>query len=65
MHIPINTPIVIETIVKKNIGISILSDIGQIPMDIFSEFSIEKNITNKKKNKNTNFEKSFLNITCT
>ena len=62
--IPINTPIVIEKIVKKNIGISILLEIGQIPIDTFSEFSIEKNTTNKKKIKNTNFEKNFFNITC-
>ena len=54
-----------ETIVKKNKGISILLDIGQIPKEIFSEFSIEKKITSKKKNKNTNFEKSFLTITYT
>ena len=48
INMPINTPIVIEIIVKKNKGISILLSIGQIPIEILSELAIEKNITRRK-----------------
>ena len=63
-NIPINTPIVTETIVKKNKGISILLFKGHMPIEILSEFAIEKNTTKRKKIKNISFEKIFLNIKC-
>ena len=61
-NIPISTPIVIETIVKKNKGISILLFKGHIPIEILSEFEIEKNTTRRKKIINSSFEKILLNI---
>ena len=61
-NIPTNTPIVIETIVKKNKGISILLSIGHIPIEILSELAIEKNITRRKNIININFDKIFVNI---
>ena len=61
-NIPTNTPIVIETIVKKNKGISILSSIGHIPIEILSELAIEKNITRRKNIININFDKILVNI---
>ena len=64
-NIPINTPIVIETIVKKNKGISILLFKGHMPIEILSEFAIVKKTTRRRKIKNISFEKILLNIKCT
>jgi len=59
---PKSIPKVKETIVKKNRGISILLSKGQIPNVTVSELAIEKNITKKKQNINSNLEISFINI---
>ena len=59
INMPINTPIVIETIVKKNKGISTLLFKGQIPIEILSEFAIEKNTTRRKKLKILILKKFF------
>ena len=59
---PKSIPKVKETIVKKNRGISILLSKGQIPNITVSELAIEKNITKKKQNINSNLEISFINI---
>ena len=59
---PKSIPTVKKTIVKKNRGISILLSKGQIPNVTVSELAIEKNITKKKQNINSNLEISFINI---
>ena len=59
---PKSIPKVKEAIVKKNRGISILLSKGQIPNITVSELAIEKNITKKKQNINSNLEISFINI---
>ena len=59
---PKSIPKVKETIVKKNRGISILLSKGQIPNITVSELAIEKKITKKKQNINSNLEISFINI---
>tara|TARA_B110000438_G_scaffold281730_1_gene308146 strand:+ start:338 stop:529 length:192 start_codon:yes stop_codon:yes gene_type:complete len=59
---PKSIPKVKETIVKKNRGTSILLSKGQIPNVTVSELAIEKNITKKKQNINSNLEISFINI---
>lgn len=59
---PKSIPKVKETIVKKNRGISILLSKGQIPNVTVSELAMEKNITKKKQNINSNLEISFINI---
>ena len=59
---PKSIPKVKETIVKKNRGISILLSKGQIPNVTVSGLAIEKNITKKKQNINSNLEISFTNI---
>ena len=61
-NIPINIPIVIETIVKKNKGISTLLFKGHIQIEILSELAIEKNITRRKNIININFDKILVNI---
>tara|TARA_B110000116_G_C16710612_1_gene524276 strand:- start:684 stop:896 length:213 start_codon:yes stop_codon:yes gene_type:complete len=61
-NMPKSIPKVKETIVKKNRGISILLSKGQIPNVTVSELAIEKNITKKKQNINSNLEISFINI---
>ena len=59
---PKSIPKVKEAIVKKNRGIAILLSKGQIPNVTVSELAIEKNITKKKQNINSNLEISFINI---
>ena len=59
---PKSIPKVKETIVKKNRGTSILLSKGQIPNVTVSELAMEKNITKKKQNINSNLEISFINI---
>jgi len=59
---PKSIPKVKENIVKKNRGTSILLSKGQIPNVTVSELAIEKNITKKKQNINSNLEISFINI---
>ena len=59
---PKSIPKVKETIIKKNRGISILLSKGQIPNITVSELAIEKKITKKKQNINSNLEISFINI---
>jgi len=61
-NMPKSIPKVKETIVKKNRGTSILLSKGQIPNVTVSELAIEKNITKKKQNINSNLEISFINI---
>ena len=59
---PKSIPKVKEVIIKKNRGISILLSKGQIPNVTVSELAIEKKITKKKQNINSNLEISFINI---